>query len=160
MNIIRHALCLPIDSPEHHEIRDELWICGEYMVARYYLSILTGKAYDFDLVAESDFFKDLRQFLATNISPKAVEFCFDAAGEGQVSSVVLPVLVYLFHKRAGMKLNQKPTKQDRALVLLLHNWTDAQIRDELKTTDKQMTRWSVYKLARIIQKRYRAAKGF
>ncbi|MBN2296665.1 MAG: hypothetical protein JXM70_29825 [Pirellulales bacterium] len=159
MEILKRALSLPVDSSEHRDIRDGLIICGRFMVARYYLSMLTGKAFDYETVTEADYLNALRQFLVKNISPDSVEFCFEAEGEGHVSNVVLPVLMDLFCRRTGIEPLYKLTKQDRALVTLFNNpdWSDLQIRETMKTTDKQMVRWSDFKLARRIQSRYREA---
>jgi hypothetical protein len=55
-----------------------------------------------------------------------------------------------------MMIPHKVAREQRGLILLLENpcWTDAQIRDVIGTTDKQMERWSDFKLGRRMQKRF------
>ena len=156
LKFCERALRLPLDSPEHCRIRDSVFIGGSFLAARYFLTILTGKAYDYPDVPQDQFLDALRRFLIVNVSPNSAQFCLDCEGEGHVSYVVLPVLMSRFYGSSGMMNPHKMTREQRGLILLLENpyWTDSQIRDVIGTTDEQMKRWSDFKLARRMQTRF------
>jgi len=48
-------------------------------------------------------------------------------------------------------------KEDQGMILLVQHpdWTDEQIRRAVKTTEKQMKRWSNFNTARVAQKHYK-----
>jgi hypothetical protein len=156
LKFCERALQLPLDSPEHCRIRAIVLGEGSFFAARYFVSMLTGTAYDCSDVSTDQFLSALRRFLTGNVSPDSVQFCLDCEGEHHVSMVVLPVLMSRFYESSGILNPHKVTREQRGLIVLLGNpcWTDSQIRDVIGTTDKQMARWSTFKLARRIQNRF------
>ncbi|MEZ6072695.1 MAG: hypothetical protein R3C10_21140 [Pirellulales bacterium] len=138
MGVIARALEYPIGSTAHHDISDHLWMCGKFMVARYYLSVLTGTPFDFDDVSQSKFLDALSGFLTKNVSPDAIAFCVDSEGEGMVAIAVLPTLRQLYFEHTGLKREPPRKNEEKALVMLVGtpSLTDAQIQSALKTTTK------------------------
>ena len=145
----------PVGGCEHQAFRDELWIGGADWACCYYLSMLTDR--DYFLLPLPRLWRDLVQYVVEHATPNAIAFGYESTSE--ISEFVLPFLKMRFEQAFG--IGAKLNKAERGLILLLEHpeWTDEQIRVALKTTDKQMTRWSWYRRARAVQGWYRSARG-
>lgn len=142
-------LKLPVDGPEHVALREQLWIGGDDQVSGYYLSMLTSRN-QLSLTVERRW-DEIRRFVLKHTSPRANSILHERLNVAMFS---LPFLKQKFDEEFGQ--TRRVGKEERALVLLLTHpdWSDERIRAELETTQKQMSRWSLYKYARIVQDRY------
>jgi hypothetical protein len=136
----------PIDGPEHQSLRSELWIVGIFHACRYYLSMLKNIDYFERSLSELD--KDVVEYVALHASPKAIVFAYRP---DEFTDFALPFLKHQFNQ--AFKINEKLTKEEKGMILLLEHpdWTDEQIRIAVKTTEKQMKRWSWFCRARAVQ---------
>jgi len=116
---------------------------------RYYLSILAQR--DYYLAHHGAFDVNLIEYLSTNASP-LVLFWRDSIYR---YDFVLPFLRERFHSTTRIPRKSKPSKFDRALILLMSHpeWDDERIINELSTTAKQLAKWTMFQLARREQDR-------
>jgi hypothetical protein len=145
--IFSKYLAKPKDSPEHRRFREELWLVGPPHSTKYYLSIILGR--DFYAATNREFHESLRSFVKENASSEAACLVDD------------PQYLEEFLKqqcaiKEGTYDEKKISKINKAIILLLKhpNWSKERIRDFLKTTDKQMMRWSDFNEAMIVLKRH------
>lgn len=68
---------------------------------------------------------------------------------------VLPFLKREWETAGGIVDDRRPSKEEQAMVLLIRHpdWCDEQLRQAVKTTEKQMKRWSTFNYARGTQNR-------
>lgn len=144
-------LDLCADGPEHAELRKRLWTGGQDLVCGYYLSMLTRQ--NSLALPCIELRNEIRQYVIQQSKGVSVPFLAEA---GYVSHFAEPMLKLDFSATFGVKLDLN--KQERGLMLLLSHpdWVDTRIRQAVSTTEKQMARWSTYRLARLIQSRYAA----
>jgi hypothetical protein len=150
-SIFSEYLAMPKDSPQHRQLRDELWLGGEEHACRYYLSILMGR--DFFAVSNDEFLKTVLEYVVAKTCPEAIHFCC-TRGHFQF---VMPFLKREWETAEGIAGQRHVGKEERAMILLIEHpkWTDEQFRRALKTTEKQMKRWSRFNSARIAQQHYK-----
>jgi hypothetical protein len=156
-SIFSEYLALPKDSPQHKELREELWLGGHEHACRYYLSIILG--HDFFVVSGDDFLKAAQEYVVAKTCPEAIQFCC-TRGHFQF---VMPFLKREWEIAEGMSGQRRIGKEERGMILLIEHpdWTDEQIRQAVSTTDKQMKRWGRFNEARAAQKHYKnAIKGW
>ncbi len=72
-NVFSEYLALPKDSPQHRQLREELWLGGSEHACRYYLSIVLGR--DFFTVPSDGFLKAAQEYVVANTCPEAIQFC-------------------------------------------------------------------------------------
>jgi hypothetical protein len=150
-NIFSEYLALPKDHPKHRQLREELWLGGEEHACRYYLSIILGC--DFYAVSNDEFLKAVQDYVIATTCPEAIQFCCTRLHYG----FVMKFLKRQCEIGEGESGQCRISKEDQGMILLLQHpvWTDEQIRAAVKTTDKQMKRWSSFNYARVAQKAYK-----
>ena len=72
-SIFSEYLALPKDSPQHRQLREELWLVGPEHACRYYLSIILGR--DFFAVPDAKFLKAVQEYVVAKTCPEAIQFC-------------------------------------------------------------------------------------
>jgi hypothetical protein len=149
-NIFSEYLALPKDSPQHRQLRGESWLGGASHACRYYLSIIVGR----DLFAASDqeFLTAVQEYVISRTCADAIQFCC-TLGHLQF---VMPFLKREWEIAEGLS-GRRFVKEDQALILLVEHpdWTNEQIRQAVKTTGKEMSRWGRFRAARAAQKHYK-----
>jgi hypothetical protein len=145
----------PVGGPEHQAYRDEAWIGGADCACCHYLTMLTRR--DYFLLPLTVLWRDIVKYAAAHASPSAIAFGYKSTPE--ISEFALPFLKQQFQKAFGIEV--KLTKEEKGLILLLKHpeWSDEQIRVAVKTTEKQMARWGLYRRARAVQGWYQSAPG-
>jgi hypothetical protein len=81
----------PIDSPEHRQFREELWLVGPEHACRYYLSMLTKR--DFFEATADQFLNGVREYVASHACSESVQFCVN---ENHLQ-FLLPFFVHEYH---------------------------------------------------------------
>jgi hypothetical protein len=149
-NICSEYLALPKDSPEHKRLRDELWLGGPDHACRYYMSILLGR--DFFVLSHNELLKAVQEYVVAKSSAQAIEFCYSV----RHFDVVKPFLRRECEIAEGVAGQRCIGKEEQGTIMLVQHpdWTDEQIRRAVNTTAKQMQRWTIFKAARVMQKRY------
>ena len=139
---ISRLMTADVNSPEHQSFREEmcdLKLLGNFGACQYYLSRIT---YSNQFALWNDEFLDnAREFVLEKTDGAATLFPFDI---GTVEFMVS----FFKHAFAASLLcdNPKLTKQERAIVMLVHHptWTDERIAKEVPTTTKQLQRNTDY----------------
>ena len=149
-NIFSEYLALPKDHPKHRQFREELWLGGEEHACRYYLSIILGR--DFYAVSNDEFLKAVQEYMVARTCPEAIQFCCTRLHY----RFVMPLLKWEWETAEGIS-DRRIGKEEQGMILLVQHpeWTDEQIRAAVKTTAKQMKRWSSFNYARVAQKHYK-----
>ncbi len=150
-SIFSKYLSKPVDSPEHRQLRAELWLGGPSHACRYYLSLLTGR--DFFDTTDDEFLDGVREYVVSHACSDASQFCVTQYH----LQFVLPFLKQQFYKLVKSVPVVKPSKEEHALILLVQHpdWIDNQILEAVGTTGKQLERWSTFSAARAAQTHYR-----
>lgn len=147
--VYSEIIALPLNDPEHVSFREELWIVHAEHGCRYYLSILTNRDYYF--VHRDVFEINFIEYMTTHASPKFI--CWQDSSYRY--RFALPFLQEAFHSETTIPRKSKIPREEQALLLLVLNpdWSDEAIVARLKTTSKQLARWSDFQLARQEQNR-------
>ena len=98
-----------------------------------------------------------QEYIVAKTGPEAIPFCCMSGLQ-----FVMPYLKREWEAVEGITGQRRISKEDQGMILLIEHpdWTDEQIRQAVKTTDKQMMRWSNFNAARSAQKYYKdRAKG-
>ncbi len=150
-SIFSEYLALLKNSPQHRQLREELWLGGDEHACRYYLSIILGC--DFFAVPSDEFLKAVQEYVVAKTCPKAIQFCC-TLGHFQF---VMPFLKREWELAEGVADERHVGKEEHAMILMVEHpdWTDEQVRGAVKTTAKQMKRWARFNEARAAQKHYR-----
>jgi len=141
------------ESPEHQSFRAEmcdLQIIGGEGACRYYLSKLTDS--DQFALWTDEFLDNMQEYVVQKTNGAAACFPFDL----NTISFMAPLLkLACCNARSGDA--HKQTRQERAVVLLLHHpsWSDQQIAEQVPTTVKQLQRNSNYTALKSSMKRRR-----
>jgi hypothetical protein len=141
-SIWAEMLSLPVEHPRHQQLRNELWMVGQWFESHYYLSILTGENWldfrDFDFVHQA-----LVDYVTINISAASGKFL---AACRQPTDVAHAYLKYQVARKEGWAETTKWSKAERLMILLIEHpdWTDEQFIKALKTTPKQLQRLNCF----------------
>jgi hypothetical protein len=145
---LARSFAAPDDSREHRSLRKDLleWgLLGSDGVYRYCFSKLSGKnGFAMDPTELRD---EVRTFLSRELPKPSMALCIDGI---QWDLFVAPYLRNRLHVVETGEALPKRSKEDRAIdaVLLDPTLTDDDVRELLKTTEKQMRRWSTYGILR------------
>lgn len=151
-SILSKYLSTPVDSPEHRQLRAELWLGGPSHACRYYLSVLTRR--DFFDANDDEFLAGVREYVVAHSCPDASQFCVTQYH----LQFVLPFLKQQYYELAEDEDDAgNLSNEEYALSLLVQHpdWTDNQIVDAVGTTEKQMKHWPTFVAARAAQTHYR-----
>jgi hypothetical protein len=144
---------LPLEDPKHRQLRDDAWIGGPCNEAMYYLGWLQGRnPYDEGFDAFLEKLKSTFQELFPQ-SP----WLHDSTYSANFFLIWIKAKYRESHEGKRFPIRRPPQpKNEKAVILLMENpaLTDEDIRRQLNTTEKQMQRWTDYKLARTELTRY------
>jgi len=149
-SIFSKYLALPKDHPQHRQFREDLWLGGPEVGCRYYLSMILKR--DFFAASVEDFVKALQEYVVARTCPEAIQLCCTWLH----IHFVLPFLKWEWETAEGIS-DRRLGKEKQGMILLVQHpeWTNEQIREAVKTTAKQMQRWSAFNEARVAQKHYK-----
>lgn len=145
---LARSFAAPDDSKEHRWLRIELLELGLLAsdgVCRYCYSKLSGKngfAMQFD-----EFRAELRAFLERELPIATTSAVFEDRNPLEAVTEYLRNRLHVVETGESLP---KRSKEDRAIdaVLLDPTLSDDEVRDLLKTTEKQIRRWSNYGILR------------
>jgi hypothetical protein len=148
-NIFSEYLALPKDSPKHRQFREELWLGTPCHACRYYLSMLLHR--DFFAVSDDEFLTALQEYVVGSSCREAIQFCSSIL----YLQFILPFLKQAWETAEGIANQRRLGKEEQAMILLIRHpdWPNERFRQAVRTTEKQMRRWSTFNYARNSQKR-------
>lgn len=125
----------------------EIYLLGGEGACRYYLSRLTNS--DQFALWFDEFLANVREFVLAETKGAAATIPFEPWTVG----CMVPLFRQAFEEAESPSAG-KQTKQDRAVVLLLHHpeWSDQQIAEAVPTTMKQLQRNTKYTTLRVYMK--------
>ncbi len=139
-NPLSQKLATDENSPEHQSFRIEMCdmkvFCGGACL--YYLSRLTNS--DQFALWTDEFLDNMREYVVSQTEGAANCFPFDL----DTVQFMTPFMKHKYY--SGRTDAPAQTKQDRAVILLLHHplWSDIQIAEHVPTTIKQLLRSADY----------------
>ena len=127
-NVFSESLALPKESPQHRQLREELWLGGADHACRYYLSIILRR--DLFAVPSGEFLKAAQEYVVARTCPEAVQFC---RTHGHLQFVE-PFLKREWETAEGVVGQRRVGKEEQGMVLLVQHpdWTDEQIRQAVR----------------------------
>ncbi len=125
----------PLDSPEHIQLRRELWLGGAYVEGRYLLGRLLQR--NFFRESHADFLATRRAHLQEVAGPGGARILMDDLDLGVM------ILQYQCRRFGDIPHRNKP-KILEAYWAIVNNPTlsDAQIAEQIGTTEKSVARMS------------------
>jgi hypothetical protein len=105
---------------------------------------------DFFTVSDEEFLTALREFVVGRSCREAIQFYSSM----YYLEFVLPFLKREWERAEGTANDRRLSKEEQAMILLIRHpdWSNEQFRQAVKTTEKQMRRWSMFNYARNSQK--------
>jgi len=145
-NWLSKAMSAPRESAEHESFRFEMCdmhLLGSHGECSYYMSILTDV--DHFALWTNELADNVREFVLGETAGAAESFRFDSYTVG----FMVPLIKAAYNERIAKKVVPL-TKAEQAVIFLLRNptCTDAEVASAVKTTIKQLNRFSSYKVLR------------
>lgn len=137
METLANAFDQPLDSHEHQQLRQTVWLGGDHVTVRYWL----GRLLDANFFRESDEVVKvaLRKYFADQGCEKGAVLVADFQSWGPVAMILKQEVERI---EAGTSIKSAPQVEALRAVMENPDLTDGQLAVFCRTTEKQITRMS------------------